>query len=383
MTSAVDLEELRAEIRHMAETKIAPHVQRSEREVVFPDEVREAMAASGCFSRVLPTEHGGLGQGFRAFVVQQEELGRVWPTAGVAATWANLSGRILTRFGSSEQKSELIPGLADGTGLGAVGLTEPHGGSDAAGIRTTAVREGDEWVLNGSKRLIDNVAHAPFIVVTARTDPDVPQHQGISMFVIRRDDPGFEFGTYHTLGIRPAGVGWFNLRDCRIPEDRLVGTLGRGFYQMMDMVEFGRTQLAAICVGMVDASLASATRFLSDRSTFGRPLSQNDVILAKIADIRIQLDAARLLVERAATMVEAGERCDVEAAIAKVYASELAVEATTTALHLHGGIGYTDEHAVEMHNRDAQGFTLGEGTSEVLRMVIGRREFRRAESAHA
>ncbi len=377
-----DLEALRLNIREMASQEIAPHVESGELTGVFPDEVRAAMAKSGCFGRTLPRQFGGEGDGLRAFAVQQEELGKVWPTAAVAGTWANLSGRLVSRYGSTAQQEALLPGLIDGTGLGAVAFTEPHGGSDAAGIRTTATSEGKAWLLNGAKRMIDNAANASFIVVSARSEQGAVPHQGITLFVVHRDDPGFNYQrTFRTLGLRAAGVGWFTLESCRIPEDRLLGEPGRGFYEMMDMVEFGRTGVAAICLGMTEASLASATRFLADRSTFGRPLAKNDVILAMVADIRIRLDGARLLTERAAAMVDAGIQCQTESAMAKVFASELAVEATAKALHLHGGIGYTDEYAVEMHARDAHAFTIGEGTSEVLRMVVGRREMRKAETA--
>ncbi|GCD90149.1 acyl-CoA dehydrogenase family protein [Nocardioides sp. LS1] len=376
-----DIERLRLAIREMATRDIAPHVGRGELDCVFPDEVRAAMAAVGCFGRTLPVEFGGEGQGLRAFAAQQEELAKVWPTAAVAATWANLSGRLISRYGDAEQREELLPGLVDGTRLGAVAFTEPHGGSDAAGIRTTAIPNGDHWLLDGAKRMIDNAANAAFIVVSARSEQDdvAVRRQGISLFIVHRDDPGFNYQrTYRTLGLRAAGVGWFKLESCRIPQGRMLGESGRGFYQMMDMVEFGRIGVAAICLGMTEASLASATRFLVGRSTFGRLLSENDVILSQVADIRIRLDAARLLTERAAALVDAGIQCQSESAMAKVYASELAVEATAQALHLHGGIGYTDECAVEMHARDAHAFTIGEGTSEVLRMVVGRHEMSKA-----
>lgn len=375
-----DIERLRLAICEMAMKDIAPHVARAESTGVFPIEVRKAMAAAGCFGRTLPTEFGGKGQGLRAFAAQQEELAKVWPTAAIAGTWANLSGRLISRYGNAEQRRALLPGLVDGSGLGGVGFTEPHGGSDAAGIRSTATRDGDHWLLDGAKRMIDNAANAPFIVVSARSDQDAAaRRQGISLFVVYRDDPGFNYQrTYRTLGFRAAGLGWFRLESCRIPQDRMLGEPGRGFYHMMDMVEFGRVGLSAICLGMTEASLASATRFLIDRSTFDRPLAKNDVILSKVADIRIRLDAARLLTERAAAMVDAGVQCQAESAMAKVYASELAVEATTQALHLHGGIGFTDEYAVEMHARDAHGLTIGEGTSEVLRMIVGRHEMSKA-----
>ena len=375
-----DIDRLRLTIRAMATKDIAPHVERGELDCVFPNEVREAMAAAGCFGRTLPVEFGGKGQGLRAFAAQQEELAKIWSTAAVAATWANLSGRLISRYGNPEQREGLLPGLVDGTGLGGVAFTEPHGGSDAAGIRTTATPDGDHWRLDGAKCMIDNAANAAFIVVSARSEQAVAvRHQGISLFVVNRDDPGFNYQrTYRTLGLRAAGLGWFKLESCRIPQDRMLGEPGRGFYEMMDMVEFGRIGVAAICLGMTEASLASATRFLVDRSTFGRPLAKNDVILATVADIRIRLDAARLLTERAVAMVDAGIKCQSESAMAKIYASELAVEATAQALHLHGGIGYTDEHAVEMHARDAHAFTIGEGTSEVLRMVVGRHEMSKA-----
>jgi butyryl-CoA dehydrogenase len=379
-----DSPEQRAALRDFAGAAIAPHVEEAEATRQFPTAVREALAEAGCFGRTLPVEYGGDGQGLRAFVLQQEELARVWPTAAVAATWANLAGRLISRHGSDDQKDTLIPGLVSGAALGAVAFTEPQGGSDAAAIETTARHSADGWILNGSKRLIDNAANAHFIVVSARTDPEAVPHRGISLFVVRKDDPGFHYGgTFDTLGLRAAGVGWFTLQDCRVPDDRLLGALDRGFYQMMDMVEFGRTGVAAICLGICEVALESATRFLAGRAAFGRPLAENDVVLATVADLRIRIDAARLLTARAARLVDDGVRCDAEAAMAKVFASELAVEATTRALHLHGGIGFTTEAPIELLVRDSHAFTIGEGTSEVLRMLVGRREFRASGATSA
>lgn len=373
------LEKLRSQIREMASGEIAPHVQRGETELIFPDEVRVAMARAGCFARSLPVEYGGEGDGLRAFSVQQEELGRVWPTAAVAATWANLSGRLIHRFGSKDQRDELLPGLADGTGLGAVGFTEPHGGSDAAGIRSHAKEDGDGWILNGSKRMVDNSDHAKFLVVTARTDGEPRQRKGISMFVVRPEDEGFNVDQiYRTLGLRACGVGRFSFNECRLPGERLLGTRGQGFYQMMDMVEFGRIGVAAICIGMVEAALASTVGYLRERVVFGAPLSENAALIATVADIRTRLDAARLLTEHGAALVDEGVRCQKESAEAKVFASDLCVEATSTLLRLHGGIAYTEETNLEMLVRDSHCFVIGEGTSDVLRMIIGRHEMGRA-----
>jgi alkylation response protein AidB-like acyl-CoA dehydrogenase len=196
------------------------------------------------------------------------------------------------------------------------------------------------------------------------------------MFILRRDDPGFELGgVYDTTGLRPIGLGRFTMNDCRIPEDRLVGVEGAGFAQMMSMVEFGRTNVAGICVGIAQGALEEATEFVKARTTFGRPLASSDVIQARFADMRVQLDAARSLTYRSAALVESGDRrYDVESAVAKLHASETACAIATEAAQLHGGIGYTSEAAVERHLRDSRAFVYGEGTSEIMRLIIGRHE---------
>lgn len=371
-------ERFRSQMRQLSETEIRPYVEQAEESREIPAQVRKSLAEAGCFGRILPWAFGGAGASMGDFAVQQEELAKVWPTAAIAATWTNLSGTLLTQFGSTAQKNTMLRALAIGDALGAVAWTEPHGGSDAAAITTTARRIAGGWVLDGTKRLIDNVTNADFIVVSARTNSEAVARKGISMFIVHRDDPGFVFGgTYDTLGLRAAGVGWFDLRDCFVADERLLGELDRGFYQMMAMVEVGRAGVAALCLGIATTALDMAVEFLRDRRSFGRPLAENDVILATVADLRIRLDAARLLTERATELFDAGNRCSTEAAMAKVAASELATDATAAALHLHGGIGYTSEVPIERFFRDSQAFTIGEGTSEVLRMVIGRAEFDR------
>jgi len=371
-------DQLREAVRALASDVVAPHVVEAERRGELPDAVRAGMSAVGCFGRVLPREHGGAGAGLALFCVQQEELARAWPTAAVAATWTNLSGRLISRFGSVAQQGELLPGLAQGTASGAVAWTEPHGGSDAAGLRTSAVRVDGGWLLTGEKRLIDNTGRADFFIVGARTNTQVAPRRGITMFLVRRDDPGFvPGGLYETLGLRAAGVGWFSLDECFVADDQVLGEVGNGFYQMMDMVEFGRTGVAAICVGIAEAALGLMTGFLSQRTSFGRPLADSDVVLSTVADLRIGVDAARLLMGRAAELADAGVRCDREAAMAKVWSSEVANNATAAALQFHGGIGYTTAVDIERLFRDSRAFTIGEGTSEVLRLVIGRSEFER------
>lgn len=372
---------LRLRIRTLAHEHVAPHIEEAEAQRAILPAIRSALAEAGCFGRTLPQEYGGSGASLRDFAVQQEELARVWPTAAVAATWTNLSGLLLGQFGSDEQKRDLLPKAASGEALGAVAWTEPRGGSDAAGIVTSARKVDGGWVIDGEKRLIDNIATADFVIVGARTDPDATQRRGISMFQLRRDDPGFRFGgVYDTLGLRAAGVGRFTLENCFVPDDRLVGEEGRGFYQMMAMVEMGRIGVAAICLGMTAAVIEATVEFLRGRNSFGQPLSSNDVILAQIADLRVRFDSARLLTDRAIAMCDAGIRCSTESAMAKLAASELCNDATAAALHLHGGIGFTSETPVLRFFRDSQAFTLGEGTSEILRMIIGRDEFARDRS---
>ncbi len=284
--------ELRRQIRILAERQIAPHVAQAEAERELLAPIREALGRAGCFGRTLPVAYGGRGAGLGAFAAQQEELSRVWPTAAVGATWTNLSGLLLRRFGSDLQKKELLPCLADGSMLGAIAWTEPQGGSDAAALQTIATKVDGGWRLDGAKRLIDNAKNADFIIVGARTSQNENPHKSLSMFVLHREDPGFVFGgAYDTLGLRAAGVGWFTLRDCFLPEGRLLGEVDHGFYQIMAMVELGRVGVAAMCLGIAEACLNAAVEFLTTRSVGGRALAGNDVILASVADMRVRIDS--------------------------------------------------------------------------------------------
>lgn len=366
----------RAAFREWVQAEIAPHVEQGERECRLPDQVRTAMAGAGCFGRTLDSRYGGLGDRFSGWAIQQEELGRVWASAAVASTWTNLSGLLLQRFADASWAGPLLVDMAVGRQLGAVGWTEPGGGSDAAALQTTATRVDGGWRLDGSKRLIDNVAAADFVVVGARTSAD--PREGISMFLLRRDDPGLvDVATFDMLGLRPAGVGHFRLQDCRLPADRLVGSEGGGLRQMMTMVETGRTGVAAITLGMAESALESAVSFLRDRRFFSRPLSRNEAVLARIGELRARLAAARSLTYAVAAQIDAGEGCAERAAMAKLFTSETAAAVIGESMHLHGGIGLTSGEAVQRQFRDIHGFTIGEGTSEVMRFVIGRAEFGR------
>lgn len=369
-------DEVRATSRAVAK-KIAPLVAEGEQRRRIPAEVFELLAESGCLGRTLPKSFGGSEAGVRAFAAQQEELAAVWPTAAVACTWSNLSGRLISRFGSPKLQQQLLPGLVEETGLGAVAWTEPQGGSDAAALTTSARRVDGGWVLNGSKQLIDNARDADFFIVGARdAEASGPSRRALSMFVVRRDDVGFDYqGEHPTMGLRAAGVGRFQLDDCFVPDQRLLGEFGAGFYQMMDMVELGRTGVAAIGLGMAEACLQEAREFLRGRQSFGTKLSENDALLSRLADLRVKVEASRLLTEQAGEMADRGQRCSTEAAMAKLFASETACEVAAASVHLQGGLGFTAETCAEMFYRDCQAFTIGEGTSEIMRMIIGREEF--------
>lgn len=372
----------RAELRAFVAAEIEPFVAEAEQSRTFPPDIRNKMAEAGFFGRTIPVEFGGMGATVSEFVIQQEELGRVWVSAAAVASAPNLAGRILSLFASPEIKEQYLPQICRGDLLTGVAFTEPHCGSDAANIRTRADRAGHEFRLSGSKRLIDNAGAADVFIVSAKTDMDAsPPHRGQSMFLVSRDTPGFTVeGIYDLLALRAVGVGWLSLSGCAVPEDLLVGQEGRGFYQMMAMVEFGRTNVAAICTGLSEGALELAKDFARERHAFGHALSENQVIQSKIADMAVDVDVSRLLAHRSATMMDNGVPCNRESSIAKLYASEAAVRVTSEAMHIHGGIGFTSEYAVERMFRDSRVFLIGEGTSEIQRMLLGREEFRGSSS---
>jgi len=364
------------ECRSFAAEHLAPVDGEIDRRGEIPAALRLALAERGYTSRIIPAEHGGLGGSVMDLCLQQESLayGSITVASSVMAT--NLCLTPIVLFGDRHLQAKYLPKLRDGTWVGAIGITEPDAGSDAAAMATRARRRGDEWVLDGEKRLIDNTNVAYVFLTWARTDPAAARpHHGISAFVVERDAPGFEVDrVYDLLGLRGLGVGSYRLRECRIPAANLVGEEGQGFYYLMRMLEIGRTATAALCVGLAQAAFDEAKEQACRRRTFGRPIGEHQAIQLKIAEMAARLDSARLFVYRAACLIDAGRRSDRESSMAKFWAADAAFYVANEALQIFGGMGCTTEVAAERRFRDARIFLIGEGTGEIQRLVVARRE---------
>lgn len=371
-----DMAEFRQSVRAFAEEHLPPYIDEAERAGRVPADVIGLLAANGYLGLALPMEYGGGGLGLAYYATMQEELARVWASAAVATTWTHLSGRLLAAFGSERLKERWLSRVARGDSLGAVAFTEPSGGSDPANLQAVAERSDDGWVLSGRKWLIDNAEGADFFIVAARSDPQAsPPHRGVTMFLVERENPGLRFGgLFDILTLRAAGVGWFDLERASVPVTAVVGEAGRGFYQMMSMFEFGRVNVAGMCTGIAQAGLEGAKDFVAHRTVAGRPLSESDVIRTRIAEMATMTNASRVFTQEVAARFDRGEASDQASAMAKLLATQTAVDVTSSAMQLHGGIGLTSRSPVERHFRDARMGTVGEGTTEVLKILVGRRE---------
>jgi len=377
--------EIAASCREFALAELAPLDAQVDRDAAIPDELRLRLAAQGYLARIIPQELGGLGGSVTDLCLQQEHLayGSITVASSVMAT--NLCLTPIVLFGSKAQQERFLPPIRDGQWVGTIGITEPGAGSDAAAMTSTAMRDGDEWLLNGSKRLIDNTSVAQVFLTWAKTDPEVqPGHRGISAFVVERDQPGFVVDkVYDVIGLRGLGVGAYSMHDCRVPLANLVGEEGRGWYYLMRMLEIGRTATGALCVGLAQAAFDIAKAYALERRSFGASLSEHQAIQLKVAETAVRIDTARMLVYRAARLIDAGERSDRESSMAKFWAAEAAFLAANEAVQIFGGIGCTTEAPVERYLRDARIFTIGEGTSEIQRLVVARREFDRSRETAA
>ncbi len=365
--------------------ELAPVDARVDREAEIPESLRARVARGGYTARIVPVEYGGLGGSVTDLCLQQESLARGSVTVASSVMATNLCMTPIVLFGSDEQRRRFLPPLLDGRWVGTIGITEPDAGSDAAAMSTTAVRDGDAWVLDGAKRLIDSTSVAHLFMTWAKTDPGAqPAHRGISAIIVERDTPGFRVDTvYRLLGLRGLGVGAYSLHGCRVPAANLVGEEGWGWRYLMRMLEIGRTATAAMCVGLGQAALDFAKAYAVGRRSFGRPLSQIQAIQLKVADMAARVDTARLLVYRAAQRIDGGIRSDRESSMAKFWAADAAFQTASDAVQITGGIGCTDELPVERHLRDARIFLIGEGTSEIQRLVVARREFDALEESAA
>ncbi len=364
---------LRKTVREFAEREIGPHSREWDEAQAFPRDVFTKLAALGLMGVCWPDELGGAGLGTLDWALVMEELARV--DAGVALSLTahhSLASAHIFLAGSEEQKRRFLVPLARGEKIGCWGLTEPGSGSDAGGMRTIAVRDGEGWILRGSKSFITNGGVADTAVVLAVTDREKGS-RGISAFVLERDTPGFRSGKKEDkLGCRASDTSELVLEDCAVSGDHLLGVEGMGFIDTLRILDRGRIGIAAFSVGIAQASLEASIRYAGEREQFGHPLANFQAIQFKVAEMATQVDAARLLTWRAAARADAGHRVTTEASMAKLFAGEAAVQIALEAVQIHGGYGYLKDYPVERYLRDAKLGTIGEGTSEVQRMVIAR-----------
>lgn len=372
-TLTEDQEQLRREIRDFAAREIAPQVLRWDEASEFPMEVVKQLGAMGLLGIIFPPEYGGAGLGYTDYMLAIEELSAVDGSIGIiVAAHNSLCTNHIFLAGNEEQKKKYLPRLTTGEHLGAWGLTEPGSGSDASAARTTAVRTEKGWRLNGNKTFITNGHYADVAVVIAVTDKEQGTH-GLSAFVVEKDTPGFRPGKKENkLGLRASDTSELIFEDCEIPAENLLGKEGEGFVDAMRTLDGGRISIAALSLGIARGALDASVKYVKQRRQFGKAIAEFQGIQWKLADMATQLDAARLLTLRAAVLKDAGRRVTQESAMAKLYASEVAVRICDEAVQLHGGYGFIKDYPVEKFYRDVKLCTIGEGTSEIQRMVIAR-----------
>jgi len=369
---------IRDMVRDFARSKIAPYAAAWDEAQSFPRELFRELGELGMLGVIIPEDLGGAGLGYVEYVTVLEEIGAADGGVGLGVAAHNsLCTNHLYKYGSEDLKRRYLAKLASGEWIGAWGLTEPDAGSDAGGTRTTAVMAGDEWVLNGAKNFITHATVGDCCVVMARTSRE-GSHHGISAFFVPFDRPGVGPGKKENkLGMRCSDTSSLILEDCRIPADHLLGEDGEGFIQAMNILDGGRISIAALSVGIARGALEAATEYSTVREQFGRQLSSFQAIRHKLANMATEVDASHLLTMRAAAFKDAGRNTTLESSMAKVYASEVAVRVAEEAIQIHGGYGYTKEYPVERAWRDAKLCTIGEGTSEIQRLVIARELLRR------
>jgi alkylation response protein AidB-like acyl-CoA dehydrogenase len=367
-------QQLRRSVREFAEGEIAPHVMEWDEASHFPLEIIPKLGEMGLLGIIFPEQYGGAGLGYTEYVIAIEELARVDGSVGlIVAAHNSLCSNHIFKFGSETQKKKYLAPLAQGKKIGAWSLTEPEAGSDAGGTRTTAVRDGGYWVLNGAKTFTTNGHHADICVAMAVTDKTKGSH-GISAFILEKGMPGFRPGKKENkLGMRASDTSEVIFSDCRVPKDNLLGPEGDGFIGSLKILDGGRISIAALGLGMAQGALEAATRYAKERKQFGQPISEFQAIQFKLADMATEVEAARLLVYQAAWLADQGtSRFTREASMAKLFASEVAVRVANECVQIHGGYGFIKDYPAEKYYRDVKLCTIGEGTSEIQKLVIAR-----------
>ncbi|PFC53894.1 acyl-CoA dehydrogenase AcdA [Bacillus cereus] len=366
-------EMIRKMVRDFAKNEVAPTAAERDEEERFDRELFDQMAELGLTGIPWPEEYGGIGSDYLAYVIAIEELSRVCASTGVTlSAHTSLAGWPIFKFGTEEQKQKFLRPMAEGKKIGAYGLTEPGSGSDAGGMKTIAKRDGDHYILNGSKIFITNGGIADIYVVFALTDPESKQ-RGTSAFIVESDTPGFSVGKKESkLGIRSSPTTEIMFEDCRIPVENLLGEEGKGFKVAMQTLDGGRNGIAAQAVGIAQGALDASVEYARERHQFGKPIAAQQGIGFKLADMATDVEAARLLTYQAAWLESEGLPYGKESAMSKVFAGDTAMKVTTEAVQVFGGYGYTKDYPVERYMRDAKITQIYEGTQEIQRLVISR-----------
>ncbi|HKV06086.1 MAG TPA: acyl-CoA dehydrogenase [Candidatus Acidoferrales bacterium] len=376
-------QQLRRTVREFAEGEIVPHVMEWDEASRFPTEIIPKLAEMGFLGVIFPEKYGGAGMGYVEYAIIIEELSRVDGSVGIiVAAHNSLCTNHIFKFGTEGQRQKYVAPLARGKSLGCWSLTEPEAGSDAGGTRTVAVRKGSAWIINGAKTFTTNGHHADVCVAMAVTEPS-KKHHGISAFLIEKGTPGFRPGKKENkLGLRASDTSEVVFTDCRVPEENLLGREGEGFVNSLQILDGGRISIASLGLGMAQGAYECSVRYAKQRKQFGRPISDFQATQFKLADMVSRIEAARLLTYRAAWLAdravaagatgEDGARFTRESSMAKLYAGEVAVSVANEAVQIHGGYGFTKDYPAEKYYRDVKLCTIGEGTSEIQRLVIAR-----------
>lgn len=373
-------EETRAQIialvRDFVHRDVKPVAAKYDHQDIYPAELVNTMREMGLFGITIPEKYGGLGLDHLTLATIFEELSKGWMSiSGVIGTHLIMAS-IIAEHGTEEQKQRLLPPMAKGEIHGGLGLTEPEAGSDVQNIQTTAVKQGEEYILNGRKTLITNAENGNAFIILAKTDTSKnPPYRGMSCFIVQKPNLGLSVGQHiDKIGYRGIDTSELILDDCQVGIENLVGGIeGKGFSQVMSGLESGRINIAARAVGVATAAFEAAISYAQQRKTFGAPIAQHQAIQIKLADMATKIEAARLLTIKAAKRKDAGHRVDLEAGMAKLFASEICGEITLEAMRIHGGYGYTKQLPVERYYRDAPLMIIGEGTNEMQKLIIARR----------
>jgi len=364
-----------AEVRRFVDREVIPVAHDLEKHDSYPVELVNKLKELGIFSATIPEAYGGLGFDFSTYVQIVEELSRGWMSLSGIVNTHVLVAHMINTFGTEEQRRRFLPVMAEGDKRGGLCLSEADAGSDVQSITMTATRDGDDYLLNGSKLWVTNGVNASIFAVLARTDLHArPPYKGMSLFLVEKGTPGLSVGrTFEKLGYKGVDTAELIFEQARVPVANLLGDVeGEGFKHAMGGLEVGRINVSARAIGVAQAAFNDSIKYAQQRVTFGKPIAEHQAIQIKLADMATKIEAARLLLQKAAAKKDRGERCDLEAGMAKLFASEMCQEVTLEAMRIHGGFGYTKDFNVERYYRDAPFMLVGEGTSEIQRLIIAR-----------